>query len=1414
MSPRGALPAARATAAPHRIGTIRAELTAPDDDSPLGAPERMVQALRLEILPALSDVLETGPLAQASARADSLTIDLGSWPADPDWHEVRRVFAARLEEALAPYLEPANDATAAAPPVLPQTQSQDGPASRVSTPQTSPGAGRKKSGETHVSDTGATDTHGEKEADALRSAGAGAEAASTIAPPPSAQKFEAASADASRSPATTWANQAGLERSATGPSRALHSETRPAPVSTYRLSVDALRMRETQQERALTAPTAETRRLAERIATLDPNALLMLVRAHLTAAPARRRHLEDALFTAALPGGDAAMTRFAPALQAQVKRLLGRDPTSRKTTATNETATARAFLAAQLEAEGTTAAGRDEITAALASGRPEVIERHLARILSGPMLLCDEAGPDMPQDARIAVLAAALSRIAVRAEAVAKPLGRTPPDRGPTGANQTADCEDLQHDPDRSDENAAQQAQLLDTRPPAGDKAPAGDLAALDLAPGLENDPGRLDRLRAIYRTRPGYLIALLSRLPTERAIRLLAFVRELPDFADLRKDWARDRDAALQRLVSAHAAQLRDLVTSLGPATAAFQSSVDHIAETSDNAAAALRVILAALFDGQPVDMETARAAGTTSTPGQARSGVAAPDNTAAPSVRGSAEPAIPGGVATPVGSHDDAFLSALTKAERQAFLAQSADPARRDTSGEIVRGQKQRDARRSMAAHGGIAPQPGEVEPRPGIPLPLFASSRSAPEDNATSIAMPADYGPLRKPGSPNHAGEAEHTAGNTGSDRLQTTRPARPSAREVTGLHDDVAQTPLHDATEAASSEGDGHGQVSTASEDEIRADPGPQPHRPDPPGAGGAPISIGKAAQRLPDLAWPQWRALLSGLGFPEELAGQVIFPPGDTVAGGPTSQSDIRTQDEAQEKTTDLPEPDVIRRLHLSPAEGTATGTMPRDEPPPMTPAMTQEILMTLVAEATTGRLSELRAALDLFWTALPLKFPADATTTFGATGEGAPSDPIAARNAPDHAATEVIPPDAGSSGDPTPDPEDATTAAVRSEKPNDPPADFDAHERPIIFAEAPENRRFPNARHEDEAGDPTPERTRDSHRNATRQGPAATRADAPPEATRHSPNPSDPRRAAPYPHAATPEAITAADTPPGDPRPTPPSPPHLIPLRDRIYWHVMLRLTTCDPTAPPDLSAVLDTALSLLAPEETDRQTLRRLVTARLGYAAGAFAADPNRKALHRALLDLNAGTAATPEPVRIAEATDVQGAALLVTDAAGLVIFHPFLPMLFDRMELLSPAKALRRSALSRALAALRGLSGLPPTPPADGLERVLLGQPIDLPWPDPADLGEKDEALIDGLMNSVIRSWSRLGKSTPDGLRDTFIRRTGTLKLDDTGAHLSVATGPFDMLLGGLPWPLSSPIALPWMVEPIFVTWKHADG
>lgn len=155
----------------------------------------------------------------------------------------------------------------------------------------------------------------------------------------------------------------------------------------------------------------------------------------------------------------------------------------------------------------------------------------------------------------------------------------------------------------------------------------------------------------------------------------------------------------------------------------------------------------------------------------------------------------------------------------------------------------------------------------------------------------------------------------------------------------------------------------------------------------------------------------------------------------------------------------------------------------------------------------------------------------------------------------------------------------------------------------------------------------------------------------------------------------------------------------------------------------------------------------------------------------------------------------------------AGVVLLHPFFQML---LEELGHAKAGNMLNPGRAIQLLQVLATGRTAPEYElSLNKLLCGVPLTEFVNTPVRLTKKETAECERLLRAAIGHWARLGDTSPDGLRGTFLCREGKLsRRQDNNWLLQVEQRGFDVLLNDLPWNISM-IKLPWMQNMLFVEW-----
>jgi hypothetical protein len=172
-------------------------------------------------------------------------------------------------------------------------------------------------------------------------------------------------------------------------------------------------------------------------------------------------------------------------------------------------------------------------------------------------------------------------------------------------------------------------------------------------------------------------------------------------------------------------------------------------------------------------------------------------------------------------------------------------------------------------------------------------------------------------------------------------------------------------------------------------------------------------------------------------------------------------------------------------------------------------------------------------------------------------------------------------------------------------------------------------------------------------------------------------------------------------------------------------------------------------------------------------------------------------------------EAVVSEGDVIFVDDA-GIALLHPFLAAHFEKLGLQRDGAFLDDDTRERAVHQVRFLAtGEEQSPePLLVFAKIMCGLTPGVPIARSAPLGEYAKTEANALLQAVIRHWGALKNATPDGLRETFLRREGRLERKDDGWKLRVESRSYDLLLDRLPWSLSV-VRLPWMADVLFVEW-----
>ncbi len=163
-----------------------------------------------------------------------------------------------------------------------------------------------------------------------------------------------------------------------------------------------------------------------------------------------------------------------------------------------------------------------------------------------------------------------------------------------------------------------------------------------------------------------------------------------------------------------------------------------------------------------------------------------------------------------------------------------------------------------------------------------------------------------------------------------------------------------------------------------------------------------------------------------------------------------------------------------------------------------------------------------------------------------------------------------------------------------------------------------------------------------------------------------------------------------------------------------------------------------------------------------------------------------------------------------IYVDHAGLVLLHPFMESFFKEFDLLKDGRFKNERSRNIAIHLLCFLATGEDSPAEHLLtfEKFLCGAELDEPVERFVTVGESMKDECETLLQAAIGHWKALKNTSPDGLREGFLQRSGKLVLDDFQNRLVVENKTHDVLLSFLPWGYGI-IKLSWLERPLFVDW-----
>lgn len=158
----------------------------------------------------------------------------------------------------------------------------------------------------------------------------------------------------------------------------------------------------------------------------------------------------------------------------------------------------------------------------------------------------------------------------------------------------------------------------------------------------------------------------------------------------------------------------------------------------------------------------------------------------------------------------------------------------------------------------------------------------------------------------------------------------------------------------------------------------------------------------------------------------------------------------------------------------------------------------------------------------------------------------------------------------------------------------------------------------------------------------------------------------------------------------------------------------------------------------------------------------------------------------------------------------AGLVIVAPFLPQFFDHLGLLDNRQFITEEAAKRGALLLQYIATREQEFPEHelSLNKLLCAVDLEEPVANTLEISDPEQKEVDDLMESVSTHWTALKGTSAEGIRATFLNKTGILTPTNGNWKLTVERHTVDIMIDRLPWSISV-IKLPWMNTMINVEW-----
>jgi hypothetical protein len=172
----------------------------------------------------------------------------------------------------------------------------------------------------------------------------------------------------------------------------------------------------------------------------------------------------------------------------------------------------------------------------------------------------------------------------------------------------------------------------------------------------------------------------------------------------------------------------------------------------------------------------------------------------------------------------------------------------------------------------------------------------------------------------------------------------------------------------------------------------------------------------------------------------------------------------------------------------------------------------------------------------------------------------------------------------------------------------------------------------------------------------------------------------------------------------------------------------------------------------------------------------------------------------------------EIKPAAFIYVNNAGLILLHPFLKTLFERMEWCVDdvwnTKVYQHKAILVTQYLVTGKEKMGENELT--LNKILCGFPIHEVVNMKLKITEEEKEQALSLLHAVLEHWNVMSNSSVEALQETFLQREGKLELQANGSYeLWVEEKGYDILLEQLPWGIGM-FKTPWMENYLTCHWN----